>query len=72
MFFTKVASGSVAGLYGYMLTLFEGGNAWDTKMFVPPQLYDYFEEVRYQMGFKILGYSYVDWNGRCRRGVRSN
>jgi hypothetical protein len=71
IFFTKVAASSVAGLFGFMLTLFEGGNAWDTKMYLQPRLFDYFEEVRYQMGFKILGYSFVDWNGRCRRGFRS-
>lgn len=71
MFFTKVDANSVAGLFGFMLSLFQADNVWDTKLFLNPQLYDYFEEIRYQMGFKILAYSFVDWNGRCRRGFRS-
>jgi ribonuclease BN (tRNA processing enzyme) len=71
IFLTKVTANSIAGLYGFMLTLFDTGNAWDTKIYLQPCVFDYFEEVKYQMGYRTLGYSLADWNGRCRRGFRS-
>lgn len=58
IFFTKVNTDTLAGLSGFMLTIFESRFCQDTKLFVSDELYQYLEQVRYKMGFKILPYSY--------------
>lgn len=52
-----------------MLTLAEQGQSFDTKMYMVPRLFDYFSEVRYQKGAKILPYGMMDWNGRYQEGI---
>lgn len=47
-----------------MLTLAEQGQSFDTKMYMIPRLFDYFSEIRYQKGMKILPYGMMDWSGR--------
>lgn len=47
-----------------MLTLVDQGQSYDTKMYMIPRLFDYFNEIRYQKGYKILPYAFMDWTGR--------
>ena len=58
IFFTKASTDTLAGLSGFMLTLFESKFCVDTKLFLSDEIYEYLEEMRYKMGFKILPYSY--------------
>lgn len=41
IFFTKANTDTLAGLSGFMLTIFENKNCQDTKLFVNDALYEY-------------------------------
>lgn len=41
LFFTRANTDTLAGLSGFMLTIFENKNCQDSKLFVPDTLYDY-------------------------------
>lgn len=71
IFFTKASADTIAGLSGFMLTIFQSGICVDTKLFLNEELYCYMEEMRYKMGFKILPYSYSNlFSHETRTGVR--
>ena len=71
IFFTKASADSMAGLSGFMLTIFESRICVDTKLFLNEEMYHYMEEMRYKMGFKILPYSYSNlFSHETRTGVR--
>lgn len=69
-FFTKTSTQTVAGLTGMMLTMFENGFAYDSKLFIDEKMYEYLEAMRYKMGFKLMPYAYCSWNGNYRLGIR--
>lgn len=70
IFFTKSNTDTLAGLSGFMLTIFENKNCQDTKLYVNNELYEYLEEIRYKMGFKMLPYSYTNlYSEQSRSGV---
>lgn len=71
IFFTKASADTLAGLSGFMLTIFESKLCEDTKLYLPDSIYRYLEQLRYKMGFKVLPYSYSNLlSGESRRGVR--
>ena len=72
IFFTKASTDTLAGLSGFMLTIFESGYSVDSKLFLSDKIYQYMEEMRYKMGFKILPYSYSNlFSKETRTGLRS-
>lgn len=71
-FFTKTTTEALAGLSGFMLTIYEAKLCEDSKLFVSNSMYHYLEQVRYKMGFKILPYSYSNLlTNETRTGVRT-
>lgn len=71
IFFTKTTTDTLAGLSGFLLTIFESKICQDTKLYVSDELYHYLEQVRYKMGFKILPYSYSNlFSKETRTGIR--
>jgi hypothetical protein len=70
-FFTKIASSTIAGLTGMLLTLFEGGYSCNSKIYTNENMFNYLEQLRYKMGFKLIPVSYYSWSGRCRRGINN-
>jgi len=72
IFFTKTSTETVAGLNGFMLSIFESKFCEDTKLYVSDEMYKYLEEVRYKMGFKILPYSYSNlFSKETRTGIKN-
>lgn len=72
IFFTRASSETLAGLSGFMLTIFESKLCQDTRLYVPDSIFHYLEQVRYKMGFKILPYSYSNlFTHESRLGVRN-
>jgi hypothetical protein len=54
-----------------MLTMFENGFAFDSKLYCDEKMYEYLEAMRYKMGFKLMPYSYCGWEGGNRLGIRN-
>lgn len=72
IFFTKINTETLAGLSGFMLSIFESKFCQDSKLYVSDEMFKYLEEVRYKMGFKILPYSYTNlFSGQTRTGIKN-
>ena len=71
IFFTKTNTDTLAGLSGTLLTIFENKFCQDTKLYVSDELFQYLEQIRYKMGFKILPYSYSNlFSAQTRTGIK--
>lgn len=56
-FFGGVTPNHIMGMVGLSLTLFQQGTSQGTKMFGPPELVQFFRDMRYMMGIKLCHYS---------------
>jgi hypothetical protein len=70
-FFTKSNTTTITGLTGLLLTMYERGDSCNTRLYLDDKLFQYMEELRYKMGFKVVPISYCSWNGKLRKGINN-
>lgn len=56
-FFSGVTTNHIMGMVGLSLTLFQQGTSLGTKIYGPPELLQFFRDIRYMMSFKFCHYS---------------
>lgn len=70
-FFTKSTTATITGLTGLLLSLYERGDSCHSKLYLDDKLYNYMDELRYKMGFKVVPISYCSWGGKVRKGINN-
>ena len=70
-FFTKAQTNTITGLTGLLLTMYERGDSCNTRLYFDEKLFQYMEELRYKMGFKVAPISYCSWDGKLRKGINN-
>jgi hypothetical protein len=70
-FFTKSTTSTITGLTGLLLTMYERGDSCNTKLYLDDKLYQYMDELRYKMGYKVVPISYCSWEGKLRKGINN-
>ncbi|KAL4438109.1 hypothetical protein ABPG74_016888 [Tetrahymena malaccensis] len=61
IFLTRLKTSHVCGLFGQMLTMFESKAAVDTIIFGPSGISQFFDKIRFKMGYKILPFGFYDF-----------